>query len=101
MTQVERKECRQTVSWDGQELGKYMRPKGLRDDSYGKGENAERKGRRWQEASTRHVGATRSEGGREKGLMVLRSHDGKETVVCDMASIQFARVSNVTQRGPV
>lgn len=50
---------------------------------------------------TRHVGVTRSEGGREKGLMVLRNQDGEGTVVCDVASIQFARVPNVTQRGPV
>lgn len=40
-------------------------------------------------------------GGREKGLMVLRNQDGKGTVVWEVASIQFARVSNVTQRGPV
>lgn len=40
-------------------------------------------------------------GGREKGVMVLRNQDGKGTVICDVASIQFARVPNVTQRGLV
>lgn len=40
-------------------------------------------------------------GRREKRLMVLRNRDGKRTVVWEVASIQFARVSNVTQRGPV
>lgn len=40
-------------------------------------------------------------GGKEKGQMALRNQDGKGTIVWEMASIQFARVSSVTQRGPV
>lgn len=40
-------------------------------------------------------------GGGEKGHIALRNQDGKGTIVWEVASSQFARVSSVTQRGPV
>lgn len=60
---TERTDCGQIISQDGQELGKTGGQPALREDIYGKGELAELEGRRWQEASPRHV---RGEGQRRE-----------------------------------